>query len=67
MNIIKNNALAIVGAIIGAMAGFIYWEFVGCNSGSCAITSSPTYSTLYGSFLGVLLFISFKKERKKAI
>jgi hypothetical protein len=27
------------GITLGAIAGFSYWYFVGCKSGSCLITS----------------------------
>lgn len=48
--------LPVAGVGIGALAGFLYYYFVGCASGTCAITSSPYISTLYGALLG--LFIS---------
>ncbi|SCY75487.1 hypothetical protein SAMN02927916_3207 [Flavobacterium anhuiense] len=57
--------LAIIGIIVGAVAGYLYWKFVGCSSGSCAITSSPMNSTLYGALMGGLLFSIFKKERQQ--
>lgn len=44
-----------LGAVLGAAAGFAYWYFVGCQSGSCPITSSPIISTLYGAGVGALL------------
>ena len=37
---------------IGALAGFSYYYFVGCTSGTCAITSSPYISTLWGGMMG---------------
>jgi LytS/YehU family sensor histidine kinase len=40
---------------IGGIGGFLYYYFVGCTSGSCAITSSPYGSILMGSFLGFFL------------
>jgi len=40
--------------VIGALGGFLYYNFIGCN-GSCAITSSPVNSTLYGSLMGLIL------------
>ena len=58
---LKKNILTIIGVPLGALAGFLYWKFVGCNSGSCAITSNPTTSTIYGSIMGGLLFSIFKK------
>lgn len=62
---IRKNSLAIVGVVFGAVAGFLYWHFVGCDSGSCAITSKPVNSTLYGSVMGGLLLSMFTKEKKK--
>lgn len=64
-NVLKSNILAIIGVVVGALAGFLYWKFVGCSSGTCAITSSPVNSTIYGSILGGLLFSMFKKEKSK--
>jgi hypothetical protein len=43
--------------VIGAASGFLYYRFVGCKTGVCAITSNPWISTLYGALLGYL-FIS---------
>lgn len=60
---ISQNKLYITGAIIGAVAGFLYWKGVGCTSGTCLITSKPLNSTLYGAFMGAVLFGLFKKER----
>ncbi|TAG06965.1 MAG: hypothetical protein EAZ44_01400 [Cytophagia bacterium] len=62
MKIIKNNKLTILGLIIGAIAGYLYYHFIGCASGSCAITSQPINSTLYGALMGSLFFNIFKKE-----
>ncbi len=62
---IKKNLLTIAGIAVGALAGFLYWKFVGCNTGTCAITSSPVNSTLYGSVLGGLLFTTMKKEKSE--
>lgn len=62
---IKTNILVITGLIIGAGAGYAYWKFVGCNSGTCAITSRPLNSTLYGAAMGGLLFSIFNNSKKK--
>ena len=61
-NWIAKNKLSIIGIITGASAGFLYWNFVGCSSGTCMITSKPMNSTLYGALMGYLLFNIFKKE-----
>lgn len=62
MNYLKNNILVILGVMVGALAGFLYWKFIGCDSGSCAITSKPLNSTVYGSVMGGLVFSMLKKE-----
>ncbi|WP_455497412.1 DUF6132 family protein [Coprobacter sp.] len=56
--------LLIVGILIGSISGFLYWRFIGCESGTCPISSSPYISTLYGAVLGGLLFSIFRIERK---
>jgi hypothetical protein len=58
----KKYKLTIIGVIAGAIGGYLYYHFVGCNSGSCAITSRPLNSTLYGSLMGGLFLNIFKKE-----
>lgn len=64
---LKKNILTIIGVPLGALAGFLYWKFVGCNSGSCAITSNPYNSTIYGAAMGGLLFSIFKNNKNKAV
>lgn len=54
----------IIGIIAGAAVGFSYWYYIGCNSGTCAITSSPVNSTIYGGLMGILLVNSFSGNRK---
>lgn len=62
--IIKREKLTLIGAVVGAIAGFLYWYYIGCSSGSCPITSSPTGSLLYGMLLGALFFSIFKTKSK---
>ncbi len=52
-----------VGVVV-AIAGYAYYHFVGCASGTCAITSKPINSTLYGGLMGGLLFNLLVKENK---
>jgi hypothetical protein len=67
----KNNVLYLIGAAVGALAGYpdSYrdWQQVGCASGTCMITSKPVNSTLYGALMGSLFFDMFKKENKMEI
>jgi uncharacterized membrane protein YedE/YeeE len=55
----------IISAIAGATIGLGYWYFVGCNTGTCAITSSPLNSTLYGALIGVLFINTFSRNDKR--
>lgn len=50
-----NNKLTVIGAILGAIGGYLYYYFVGCASGTCGITSNPVNSTLYFAVLGGLV------------
>jgi presenilin-like A22 family membrane protease len=46
---------ALLGLVIGGLAGFLYFYFVGCRSGACAITSNPVSSIITGSILGFII------------
>jgi hypothetical protein len=50
----------VLGVIIGGLAGFLYYRFVGCKSGSCAITSNPYNSMVAGGIFGFLMVSSSK-------
>jgi hypothetical protein len=56
--------LDLIGIGIGAIAGFLYWKWIGCTSGTCMITSKPLNSSLYGALMGFLVMGMFKKEQK---
>ena len=61
----KALILTAVGVLVGLLAGYAYYHFVGCNSGTCAITSNPLNSTLYGGLMGGLLFNMFVTAPKR--
>jgi Family of unknown function (DUF6132) len=54
-----------IGIVVGAIAGYAYYFYIGCASGTCAITSNPLNSTIYGAAMGGLLFNMFIKSPKK--
>jgi len=62
---IKKYLIISAGILIGAIAGYLYWQQIGCSSGNCPITSSPVKSSLYGAAMGGLLFSLFKKDKTK--
>ena len=65
-NWVQKNKLYFIGATLGGIAGFLYWKYVGCLTGTCAITSNPFRSTIYGAVVGSLLLSIFNKSPKKA-
>jgi hypothetical protein len=54
---IFNNMILriIIGIVIGGVAGFLYYKFVGCRTGSCPITSNPLSSIIFGAIFGGLI------------
>lgn len=64
-NWIIKNKLLYIGAALGAIAGLLYWKYVGCLTGTCAITSNPFRSSIYFAIFGALIIGSFKKEKNR--
>ena len=58
----------IIGIVLGAVAGYIYYYKVGCKTGVCPLKSNPYTMVLYGVLLGYLLVdfmvISYKKIKE---
>jgi len=52
---LKKYLLSIILLFAGGVGGFLYWKFVGCLDGTCAIKSNPTLMTMYGSVFGFLI------------
>jgi hypothetical protein len=44
----------ITGTVLGAAGGFLYWKYVGCLSGTCAIKSNWYMMVPWGMVLGYL-------------
>ena len=53
-----------IPVLIGALGGFLYYTFIGCNPGTCPITGHPLTSTIYGAAIG-FVFTNFKNDKKK--
>ncbi len=47
--------IRVVVAIAGGTAGYLYYHYVGCVTGTCPITSNPILSIGYGALIGLLL------------
>jgi hypothetical protein len=59
MQFFKKYLVVLGGILIGMVAGYLYWRFEGCRSGVCRITSNPVNSSVYGAFMGGVLFSLF--------
>jgi LytS/YehU family sensor histidine kinase len=62
-NLLRKHLLRIIGVIVGTVAGFSYYHFIGCSNGTCPISSNPYISMAYGAIMGYLLFDMFKKKK----
>lgn len=64
---ILKHKFAFVGVLLGSIAGFIYYQQIGCVDG-CTITGSPVNSTLYGALMGglALSIIDDKKQKNES-
>lgn len=54
-----------IAAALGGAAGFAYYYYIGCASGTCPITSNPYLTTGYGMLMGYLFIDKPKKESKE--
>jgi len=62
MKLLLKHKLTLLGILAGAIAGWLYYYYVGCAAGTCAITSKPLNSTLYGALMGGLFLNIFQKN-----
>ncbi len=51
----KRFSRLVLGLVAGALVGLLYWKFVGCQSGTCPLTSNPYKSVIIFSFMGLLM------------
>jgi hypothetical protein len=65
MKLLKKQALTITGILIGSVAGFLYWKYIGCSTGTCYIQSNPFRMTVYGALMGGLLLSMFQPKTNK--
>ncbi len=61
--LLKQYKWKLLGIALGALAGFLYWHFIGCNSGTCPIQSHWQSSTIFGALMGYLFANDPKKKR----
>jgi hypothetical protein len=51
----RQTLIAVVGYMVGAIGGFVYYNLFPCETG-CTITSSPFITMLIGAFIGGFVF-----------
>jgi hypothetical protein len=61
-NILLKRVAPVLG---GAVLGYMYYYYIGCNSGHCPISSDPLISTVYGGVLGLLIAFPGKSKKKE--
>ena len=60
----RNTIKNFMGLLLGVTGGYLYYHFIGCTSGTCAITSNPYMSILWGGLMGYLVADIFKIANK---
>ena len=60
-NILLKRVAPVLG---GAVLGYLYYFYIGCNSGHCPISSDPLISTVYGGVIGLLIAFPVKSDKK---
>ena len=61
---LKKVGKFILPIAIGSVLGYAYYYFIGCNTGGCAITSSPYTTTGYGALIGAIWALPTRKKLK---
>jgi hypothetical protein len=51
----KYLLLIAIFTLAGVAGGYAYYYYIGCQTGSCGITSNPYLSILWGGALGYLV------------
>lgn len=54
-----------LSVIVGVGLGYAYYHFIGCNSGTCPITSNPFNSMMWGGVMGAIFAWPSKKKEKE--
>jgi len=52
---LRKHLIIVIATIAGGVGGFLYWKFIGCQSGTCPIKSVWYLSTLWGLVMGYLV------------
>ncbi|MFO8066017.1 MAG: hypothetical protein R6U11_00405 [Bacteroidales bacterium] len=50
--------------LLGIAGGYLYYQQIGCRTGSCSLQSNPYFSMLWGGAIGYVLPDLFLKKKK---
>jgi hypothetical protein len=56
----KRKMSIAIGIVIGGLAGFANYKFVGCATGACPLSSNPWIAIVFGMVFGGLIGGSFR-------
>lgn len=59
------SPINIIGFVVGALGGFLYYSQIGCVSGNCPITSNPYLTIFWGALIGFLIADIITQSLKK--
>lgn len=65
VDFIKKHKFGFILLIPGVIAGFLYWKYIGCMSGTCAIKSNWHTMVLFGGLIGYFVGDSVDDILKK--
>lgn len=65
-NVVKRRKFELIGGVLGIVAGYLYWKYVGCISGTCPIQANWYTMVPYGLLFGVLIGSMFKPKELKS-
>ncbi|MFN8355388.1 MAG: DUF6132 family protein [Spirosomataceae bacterium] len=52
MRLLKTYQWSLIGAVVGAVGGFLYWKEIGCVTGTCPLKSQWQTMVPYGTLVG---------------
>ena len=57
--------IPVILTLFGMVGGWLYYRYVGCATGACAITSNPWSTTGLGGAFGLLLGLVLRPSGEK--
>jgi len=51
----KTKLISTILGALGALGGYLYYQYVGCLTGTCVITANPFTSSFFGAVIGIVI------------